>query len=126
MKKKILIIEDEVEASGAMKSMLEASGFEVTTAANGEEGLQAARTMVPDLILLDLMLPKMSGFVVTRLLKFDERYSKIPIIILSAKAEDQDFSMGEKVGASGYLMKPVKSGLLLEKIKETLSAAATQ
>lgn len=120
--KKILIVEDELEASGAMKSLLESQGFEVCAASDGEEGLRMARALMPDLLLLDLMLPKMSGFIVTRLLKFDEKYKKIPIIILSARVEEQEAALSSKVGADAYFTKPIKPDLVLRKIKELLSA----
>ena len=121
MKKKILIIEDEPDVVNAVKALLEAKGFEVSAAADGEEGLKKARATLPDLVLLDLMLPKLSGFVVCRLLKFDDRYKNIPVIVITARTDERDIALAEKVGASDYLIKPVKPQVLLEKITDVLS-----
>jgi len=121
MKKKILIIEDEPDVVNAVKALLEAKGFEVSAAADGEEGLKKARMLLPDLVLLDLMLPKLSGFVVCRLLKFDDRYKNIPVIVITARTDERDIALAEKVGASDYLIKPVKPQVLLEKITDVLS-----
>src|SRR5262245_61735153 len=83
---RILVVDDEADLVSVLRFGLEAEGFEVIEAADGEEGLHKARDQKPALILLDLMLPKLDGYKVCRALKFDERYRNIPILILSARS----------------------------------------
>ncbi len=90
MGKKVLVVEDESDLVAALEVRLKAEGYDVITALDGEEGLRKAREESPDLIILDIMLPKMDGFKVSRLLKFDERYEHVPIIMLTAKVEKED------------------------------------
>jgi DNA-binding response OmpR family regulator len=116
--KKIVIIEDEPDVLSNLKLFLESKGFTVTTAADGVEGLSKVKKESPDLIVLDVMLPKMSGFEVCRLLKFDERYKKIPIIMLTARVQENDIVMGQEVGCNEYIMKPFELANLLDKINE--------
>jgi DNA-binding response OmpR family regulator len=85
---------------------LEAEGFEVLAAADGEEGLRRAREERPALIVLDLMLPKLDGYKVCRALKFDERYKLIPILILSARSGEQDRRLALDMGADAFVTKP--------------------
>ena len=120
MAKKILVVEDEPELVKALEVRLKTQDYEVVTAFDGEEGLNKAREENPDLIILDIMLPKMDGFKVSRLLKFDERYEHIPIIMLTAKAEQEDKVLGEETGADEYITKPFEWTYLSEKIKEHL------
>jgi DNA-binding response OmpR family regulator len=96
-------------------------GFQVLAAYNGEEGLNQARSENPDLILLDLMLPKLDGYKVCRLLKFDERYKHIPIFMLTAKTQEKDKILGKETGADEYLTKPFDIDELIAKIKSNLS-----
>lgn len=119
--KKILIIDDETVLQMGVAIRLKASGFEVLTASDGLAGLEMARKEEPDLILLDLMLPKMDGFKVCRMLKFDARYKNIPIIMLTARAQDVDKSMGGEAGVNAYITKPFDHRELLDKIKELLN-----
>ena len=127
MAKKILIVDDEEDIAFSVARRLSAVGYEVVCAEDGVEGLQRAQTENPDLILLDLMLPKMDGYKVCRLLKFDERYKRIPIIMVSARSQDEDIALGRETGAEAYMTKPVDSAALLDKVKELLEtpAAAT-
>ncbi|MEI6125964.1 MAG: response regulator, partial [Pseudomonadota bacterium] len=90
---------------------------ECITAFDGIEALSKARTENPNLILLDIMLPKMNGYKVSRLLKFDEKYQHIPIIMLTAKAQEIDRMLGIETGADGYLTKPFDIINLLNVIK---------
>ncbi|MFC1646368.1 response regulator transcription factor, partial [Candidatus Omnitrophota bacterium] len=99
---------------------LEASGYEVISAADGQEALDKARQEKPDLIILDLMLPKMDGYKVCGLLKADVRYNRIPIIIFTARAQESDQKMGEEAGADAYITKPFDSEVLLSKIEVLL------
>ncbi len=99
---------------------LEAGGYEVMRAFDGQDGLDKARSTQPNLIILDLMLPKMDGYKVCGLLKKDARYKNIPVILFSAKAQDEDRKIGEEVGADAYIIKPFEPEVLLNKIEELL------
>ncbi len=119
-KKKVLLIDDEVELVDALKVGLEENDFEVIGAYDGSTGLEAARKEHPDLVVLDLMLPKMDGYKVCYLLKKDLRYANIPVILFSARARDEDRQMGEEAGANAYIVKPSEFDVLLSKIRELL------
>jgi two-component system alkaline phosphatase synthesis response regulator PhoP len=119
--KKILIVDDEVDLVETLRFPLEMEGFTVLVSYNGEDGLHQARKEKPHLILLDLMLPKLDGYKVCRLLKFDERYKHIPILMLTAKTQDRDKSLGLETGANEYITKPFEMDDLLEKVKSYLS-----
>jgi len=120
--KRILLVEDEVSLSELMKIRLEANGYKVISAFDGQEALDLARKEKPDLIILDLMLPKIDGYKVCRLLKFDSKYEKIPIIMFTARAQESDKKLGEEVGADAYIVKPFEPEILLNKIREFLKS----
>jgi len=120
--KKILIVDDEADLVETIRFPLELEGFKVLAAYNGEEGLNQARTEKPDLILLDLMLPKLDGYKICRLLKFDDRYKHIPIFMLTAKTQEKDKILGKETGADEYFTKPFDIDGLIAKIKSNLSA----
>jgi len=119
-KKRILLIEDEADMVYALTLQLEAINCEVLSATDGQAGLDMARKEKPDLIILDLMLPKLDGYKVCRMLKFDERYKKIPIIMFTARVQEQDKKLGQEVGADDYITKPFDSKVLLDKINALL------
>lgn len=119
-KKRILVVDDEAMLVDMVRIRLEANGFEVISAGDGQAGLEKAKKEKPDLIILDLMMPKMDGYKVCALLKKDARYSKIPIIIFTAKVQDDDRKMGEEVGADAYFTKPFEPETLLAKINDLL------
>ena len=119
--KKILVVDDEVDLVETVRFPLEIEGYNVLVAYNGEEALDRARKENPDLILLDLMLPKLDGYKVCRLLKFDETYKHIPIFMLTAKTQEKDKVLGMETGADEYITKPFDVGDLLKKVKEYLS-----
>lgn len=119
-KYKILLVDDEADIVTVIRLRLESSGYEVIVATDGKEALNAARTLKPDLIILDLMLPTMDGFSVARMLKYDARYKSIPIIMLTAKAGLDVRKTGEQVGIDAYLNKPFEAVKLIAKIKELL------
>lgn len=119
-KKKILLAEDEKDMVYAVTLQLEASGFETIVADDGQKALEMARREKPDLIILDLMLPKMDGHKVCGLLKMDARYNKIPIIMFTARAQEEDVKLGKEVGADAYITKPFEPEGLLGKIRELL------
>lgn len=122
-KKRILIVEDEIELVKAMQIRLEQAGYEVLSSNDGQDALEKAKRENPDLIILDLMLPKMDGYKVCRMLKFDQKYRKIPIIMFTARAQEADKKMGEEVGADAYITKPFDPGVLLDKIKKFLGGS---
>ena len=119
-KNKILVVDDEADLVETLKFRLEISGYDVSTALDGQEGLKKARTENPDLVILDLMLPKLDGYRVCRMLKFDEKYKDIPIILFSARVQESDIKMGEEQGADAYITKPFDPKALLAKIDELL------
>ena len=117
-KKRILIVDDEEDLRKMLRFRLEAVGYEVYEASDGQIGLDMARSNNPDLIILDLMLPKIDGFKICRMLKFDERYRHIPIIMFTARAQKEDEEIGKEMGADAYVVKPFEPEALLKKIKE--------
>lgn len=119
-KKKILIVDDETDLVETVVFQLQEAGYEVTSAYDGLEGLEKAQSQKPDLIILDLMLPKMDGYKVCKMLKVDNRHNKIPIILFSARAGKQDEKLGYECGANAYITKPFEASILLSKIKELL------
>ena len=120
MAKRILIVDDEAQLVEMVKMRLEAAGYETIAAYDGQEGFDKAKKDKPDLIILDLMLPKMDGYKVCGLLKNDARYSKIPIIMFTARVQDEDIRLGKDLGAEEYVTKPFDPKILLSKIKELL------
>ena len=121
---KILLIDDEIQLIEMVQMRLEACGYDVITANDGQEGLQKAKSESPDLIMCDVMMPKMDGYKVCGLLKNDSRYSKIPFILFTARAQDNDQQVGQEVGADAYIMKPFEPQILLAKIEELLGNTA--
>jgi len=117
---KILVVDDEPDIVRVITKTLEVNGYEVITANDGQEGLEKAKTEKPDLIVLDLMLPKIDGYKVCGLLKKDTRYVKTPIILFTAKAQAKDVKLGEEVGADAYITKPFEAEVLLSKIEELI------
>ncbi len=119
--KKILIVDDEVDLVETVSFPLEMEGFNVLVSYNGEDALKQARKENPDLIILDLMLPKLDGYKVCRLLKFDERYKHIPILMLTAKTQEKDKLLGKETGADEYITKPFDMDELIAKVKSYLN-----
>jgi two-component system phosphate regulon response regulator PhoB len=114
---RILVIEDEKEITDPLAYSLGREGYETTVAHDGQEGLRKAQTLLPDLIILDLMLPGLPGLEVCRELRAGEKTRDIPIIILSAKAEEMDQVVGFSLGADDYVTKPFSVKVLLQRIK---------
>jgi len=119
-KKRILIVDDEADIVESIKFSLELEGFECLEANDGEEALFKAKEERPDLILLDIMLPKINGYKVSRTLKFDDQYKDIPIIMLTARAQEKDIKIGETTGANEYITKPFDMEELLALITKYL------
>jgi len=116
----ILSIEDEADIRELLKITLEAEGFRVSSAATGEQGLQMARTEKPALILLDLMLPKVSGLDICRQIRTDPAIAAIPILMLTAKGAETDKVVGLEVGADDYVIKPFSPRELTARVKALL------
>ncbi len=119
--KTILIIDDEEFFIEPIKLFFEKMGSTVITAEDGMSGLNLAKSASPDVIILDLMLPVIDGYQVCRLLKFDNQYRNIPVIIVSAKDTENDKNIGKQSGADLYITKPVDSSDIYEKIKGLLA-----
>lgn len=118
---KILIVDDEIDLVETLSFRFEAAGYKVMAAHDGLEGLSVARAEKPDLIILDVMMPKMDGYQVCRLLKFDQNMKNTPIIMLTARGQEQDKQIGGQVGADLYMTKPFDSKILLTKVEELLA-----
>lgn len=119
-KKKILVVDDEAALVEMIALRLEANDFAVIKAYDGQVAFNLARTEKPDLIILDLMLPKIDGYKVCRMLKFDEKYKNIPVILFTAKVQDADKELGKQVRADAYVTKPFEAEVLLAKINQLL------
>lgn len=120
MSKKILIIEDDISIVTLLKRRLNNLGFDVIYSNDGYRGLKLAQTENPDLIILDVLLPKMNGFKVCRLLKFDEKFRHIPIIMLTSREAKNHLQLGQASGADEYVFKSDRNGRLLKLIREYL------
>jgi len=121
-RRRILLVDDEPSIIKMIGKALELKGYEVLVAMDGEDGLTKARLGHPDVILLDLMLPKKSGFEVCAALKGDPRYQRIPIIIFTGKGQEMDERLCREIGADAYLSKPHGSKALIEQIEALLGA----
>ena len=122
-KKKILIVDDEPFIVETVKFSLEQAGYECLTAYDGIEAVKVTRGQMPDLILLDIMLPKMNGYKVCRLLKFDENFKHIPIIMLTARTQEKDRAIGMETGADEYMTKPFEMDDLIGMVERYLSGS---
>ena len=114
---RVLIIEDERALTDVLGYNLQREGYETTVAHDGQEGLRKAQTLAPDLIILDLMLPVLNGLEVCRQLRAGERTRSIPILMLTAKAEETDQVVGFSLGADDYVTKPFSVKVLIQRIK---------
>lgn len=119
-KPRILVVDDEPLIVKMLAKHLEEEGFQVLTAVDGYEGLAKARAESPDLILLDIILPRLNGYEVCTMLKQDTRHQRIPIVILTAKGKEKDELLGKSCGADVYLTKPFRIQPLLEQIRSLL------
>ena len=122
MAKRILIVDDEPHIVSLLEARLKASRYEVLSALDGLRALEIAKKEKPDLIILDLMLPKLDGYKVCGLLKKDSRYAKIPILMFTARAQEEDMKLGQEVGADAYITKPFDPKALLDKLRELLGS----
>ena len=120
--KTILVVEDEENLRETLRYKLNAEGYRVITAVDGEQAVEQARSKSPDLVLLDLMLPKLDGFDVCRILR---KESAVPILMLTAKGEEVEKVVGLEVGADDYVTKPFSPRELVARIKALLRRADT-
>ncbi len=120
MSKKILVVDDESDITETMSFMLKAEGYDVITAQDGEEGLRLAKEEMPDLIILDVMMPKINGYKIARLLKYDNKYKNIPIVMVTARGQDADKLIGEETGADEYITKPFEFEEVLDAVHKYL------
>jgi DNA-binding response OmpR family regulator len=120
MKQKILVVDDEPEAVELVEFNLKQAGFDVTTAADGNEALKKAKAQLPAMVVLDLMLPEVDGLEVCKLLRRDAATAKIPILMLTAKAAEIDRVLGLELGADDYVTKPFSPRELVLRVKKIL------
>jgi CheY-like chemotaxis protein len=118
---RILIAEDEPDIRDLVAFTLRFAGHDVTPTANGEEAFQQASQVMPDLILMDVRMPKMTGYEACRAMKADPALKDIPVVFLSAKGQDTEIQTGMEVGAEEYLLKPFAPDQLTQRIKEILA-----
>ena len=119
-KKKILVVDDERDLVDLLALRFQSEGYDVIQAFDGMDGLEKVRANNPDLIILDVMMPRLNGYQVCRELKQDVKFKKIPIIMLTAKAQESDKFWGMETGAEGYITKPFDFGNLSETVKKFL------
>ncbi len=119
-KRRILVVDDEPSIVRPLMFILKKKGYEVLTASNGEEGLRVARTEKPDVIFLDVMMPKKNGYEVCQELKQDPELEKIYIIILTARGVELDEEEKKRIGANEYMTKPFSPIKVVEKVSALL------
>ena len=120
--KKILIVDDEQDIVESLKFVLEASDYTCYCAYNGEDGLKLAKEIMPDLIILDVMMPKINGYKINRLLKYDSKYKNIPILMVTARSQEEDKLIGEETGVDEYITKPFDLDEVVRKVDQYLGS----
>jgi DNA-binding response OmpR family regulator len=124
MGKRILIVEDEPNIVISLEFLMKREGFEVDVATDGEAALKAASDRTPDLVLLDIMLPKMNGFEVCQKLRADSRWRGVKIVMLTAKGREAEIAKGLALGADLYVTKPFSTKELVAQVKQLLGSGA--
>ncbi len=114
---KVLIVDDVQTDAQLMASMLQEAGYSCVTASNGDEGFQMAKTEKPNVILLDIVMPKQDGYQTCRKVKKDPDTKAIPVVMVSSKNQDSDKFWAEKQGASGYITKPFTKDSLVKAVR---------
>ncbi|MBI3318808.1 MAG: response regulator [Candidatus Omnitrophica bacterium] len=117
---KLLLVDDETDVLDSLKRDLEGNGYQILTAQDGKAALEAVRSEAPNLILLDLMLPTLDGYHLLKLIKSDERFRGIPVLVVTARADIQDLTLAMECGAERCVVKPVQREALLEVIRALL------
>lgn len=116
----ILVAEDERDIRELIKFTLTFAGHQITEASNGEEAVQLAKDVLPDLILTDVRMPKMTGYEACRIIKDEETTKHIPVVILSAKGQDEEIDQGRDSGSDDYIVKPFAPDQLTARVAEIL------
>ena len=119
-KRQILLVDDEKDIIKLLQYNLEKEGYQISIARTGEEGLELAKSRVPDLVILDLMLPGIDGLEVCKILRADKKTKQIPVLMLTAKSTEVDQIVGLELGASDYIAKPFSVKVLLARVKNIL------
>jgi len=123
MAKKIMVVDDEPYIARVIKFKLEQEGYTVISANDGQSGLQKIKEEKPDMVLLDVMMPGLSGYEVCQKIKEDAELAGIPVVILTAKGQERDREQGLTMGASDYITKPFSPNRLLELVKNMIGDA---
>jgi len=123
MAKKIMVVDDEPYIARVIKFKLEQEGYTVISANDGQSGLQKIKEEKPDMVLLDVMMPGLSGYEVCQKIKEDAELAGIPVVILTAKGQERDREQGLTIGASDYITKPFSPNRLLELVKNMIGDA---
>lgn len=121
---RVLIVEDEPHIVLSLEVLLERAGYDTATSTDGEEALERVRELRPDVVLLDIMMPKRSGYEVCRAIKSDPALRSIPVIILSAKGQEVEILRGLELGACAYICKPFGNAEVLEAIRGAVEPRA--
>jgi len=122
VKKIVLVVDDDPLVVKVLKAPLERAGYKVETAYHGLEALAKVKVSLPDLIILDILMPLLDGFKVARFLKFDQKYKDIPIIVLTSRATPGERDMGKKVGANEFICKPFRLPQIMDAVGRYLNA----
>ncbi len=122
---KVLVVDDSPTEVHTFRKMLEKHGHEVIEAANGADGVVQAKEKLPDIVLMDVVMPGLNGFQATRQLSKTPETSHIPVVIVTSKDQETDRVWGSRQGAKGYLVKPVDENVLIDTIKSLLGGGAS-
>lgn len=120
----VLIADDEPNILISLEFLMKREGFKVLVAHNGQEALDHIANEIPDLVLLDVMMPKKTGFDVCQELRAQDAYQQLPILMLTAKGRDTDIAKGLALGANDYMLKPFSTKELVQKVRDMLGSAA--
>ena len=123
-KSRVLIVEDEPNIVLSLEILLQRAGYETVSAGDGEEAMELIRRTRPDVVLLDIMLPKRNGYEVCRAVKSDAALASIPVIMLTAKGQEVEILKGLELGASAYITKPFGNAEVLEAVRAALESRA--
>lgn len=121
---RVLIVEDEPHIVLSLEILLHRAGYETVSAADGEEAMELIRRTRPDVVLLDIMLPKRNGYEICRAVKSDAALASIPVIMLTAKGQEVEILKGLELGASAYIAKPFGNAEVLESVRAALESRA--
>ncbi len=125
-RERILVVDDEEDILELIRYSLDREGYDVVTATSGEKALEATQTQLPDLIVLDLMLPGIDGLEFCRLLRRNEKTTHVPVVMVTAKGEEPDVVTGLELGADDYITKPFSPRVLLARIRAVLRRKGTE